>query len=250
MSGPPARLDELSMDGLRALVEGPRPVVGLVPVGSVEPHGPHLPLGTDTLISAGAIARACALLGERTVPLVCPAVPYGVTEYARAFPGAVSIAAPVLTAYLRGVVEGLLGAGLAHVCLVNNHLEPEHDAAVREAVRGLSASVACPLERRFARTLGDEFRRGECHAGRYETSLVLAARSDLVAAARAGLPEVKVSLSRKIAEGAREFRAMGLERAYAGAPAEATADEGAALYERLAEMIAATVLERLEGDHA
>jgi len=41
-------------------------------------------------------------------------------------------------------------------------------------VAGLRASVASPLERRFARLLSDEFKRGECHAGQYETSIVLA----------------------------------------------------------------------------
>ena len=225
-------------------------LVVLVPVGSVEPHGPHLSLLTDTEISLGAAERAAELLAASGLAArVAPAVAYGVTECAGGFAGAVSVPAPVLTAYLGAVVDGFLAGGAAHVCLVNNHLEPEHDAAVRAAVAGRDparASVASPLTRRWARTLSDEFKRGECHAGRYETSLALARDASLVdEAARAGLPEVKVSLSDQLRAGVTDFLAMGMSRAYAGAPAEATAAEGRELYERLAEMVAGEVLAAL-----
>lgn len=222
------------------LAEG---LVALLPVGSVEPHGPHLPLATDTLISEAACVRAAELLAAGSPPrpaLIAPALPYGVTDYAAGFAGAVSIPGAALVAYLAAVVDSLLAAGFAHVCVVNNHLEPAHDAAVRavldEARRG-RVSVACPLTRRWARTLTAEFKSGACHAGRYETSIVLAAAPELVTPERLALPEVPVSLSQEIAAGRTTFVAMGLERAYAGAPALASADEGRATIERLAEMI-------------
>src|SRR5215213_1233537 len=93
------------------LKDGKRPVVALVPVGSTEPHGPHLGLGTDVVISAAACVRATELL-ERKGPLVgviAPAISYGVTECAAGFAGAVSVPAGVLTAYLAAVCDGLLG---------------------------------------------------------------------------------------------------------------------------------------------
>lgn len=225
-------------------------LVVLVPVGSVEPHGPHLPLGTDTAISAGVCRRAVAALAERDITAAVAApVGYGVTECAAGFPGAVSIPAGALTRFLAAVIGGHLDGGARHVCLVNNHLEPAHDAAVRAALDGFDdreASVACPLERRWARTLSDEFKRGECHAGRYETALVLAEDPDAVdEAARAGLPEVAVSLSEKLSAGVTDFVEMGLDRAYAGAPASATVEEGEALYALLVEMVVATITERL-----
>jgi creatinine amidohydrolase len=105
-------------------------------------------------------------------------------------------------------------------------------------------SVACPLTRRWGRTLSDEFKRGNCHAGRYETSLVLAAGEE-VRPARAGLPPLDVSLSDGIRAGRTTFAAMGLDRAYTGAPADATAAEGDDLYARLADMIVTEVLEGL-----
>jgi creatinine amidohydrolase len=244
------RLADLTTEHVRAALTTGRRAVALVPVGSVEPHGPHLPLATDTLISDAAAARAVPLLeAAGLAAFVAPAVPYGVTLFAEGFAGAVSVPAEALTAFLAAVVRGHLAAGFAHVCLVNNHLEPAHDAAVRAAIGGLpagAASVACPLTRRWARTLSAEFKSGACHAGEYETSLVLAAAPDCVdGAAAAALPDVATSLSEGIKAGKTTFRAMGLDRAYTGAPARATAAEGEEMLGRLAAMIAAEVTEAL-----
>src|SRR5512139_509769 len=114
------------------LAEGKRAVVALVPIGSTEPHGPHLGLGTDVVISAAACVRACELLDKKgpLTAVIAPAISYGVTDCAVGFPGAVSIPPDVLTAYVAAVCDGLLAQGLRHVCLVNNHLEPAHDTAI------------------------------------------------------------------------------------------------------------------------
>jgi creatinine amidohydrolase len=235
---------------LRALVDGPRAVIALVPVGSTEPHGPHLGLGTDVVISAAACVRAAELFEKRgtMVAVIAPAVSYGVTECAAGFAGAVSVPADVLTRYIAAVVDSLLASGVRHVCLVNNHLEPAHDAAVRAVLAGRDkrTSVACPLTKRWARTLSAEFKSGACHAGRYETSIVMAAAPELVSeTARAALPAVPISLSDKLAAGVTTFKAMGMTAAYAGDPAAATVEEGEQLIQRLAEMVVGEVLEAL-----
>jgi creatinine amidohydrolase len=171
-----------------------------------------------------------------------------VTEFAAGFPGAVSVPRAALVAFLRAVTEGLLGQGFSHVCLVNNHLEPAHDAAVRASSAGHpegTVSIACPLTRRWGRTLSDEFKRGDCHAGRYETSLLLAAGDD-VRASYMELPTLTLSLADGIREGKHTFAEIGMAEAYTGAPALATSDEGASLYAKLAEMVATEVQEGLE----
>ena len=245
----PLHLAALSTERLAGLLASPGGLVALLPVGSTEPHGPHLPLSTDQIISEGVAERAARALRERGVfALVAPGVPYGVTDFARGFKGALSVPAPALTEFLRAVAAALLGEGFVHVCLVNNHLEPAHDAAVREAARGFGAraSVACPLTRRWARTLGDEFKSGACHAGRYETSLVAAlCPSQVDQASAAALPEVAISLSDGIGRQLTSFQAMGIDRAYTGAPARATAAEGERTFELLSAMVVAEVLEAL-----
>jgi creatinine amidohydrolase len=174
-------------------------------------------------------------------------VPYGVTDYAAGFSGAIGVPREALEAFLRAIAERLLADGFAHVCLVNNHLEPAHDAAVRAAIADLpkaKASVACPLTRRWARTLSDEFKKGTCHAGQYETSLVMAAGAP-VRPSYAGLAPVAISLSEAIKAGKSTFQAMGIERAYTGAPAAATREEGETLYDKLRDMIVTEVMEAL-----
>jgi creatinine amidohydrolase len=235
---------------LETLVKGKRGVIALVPVGSTEPHGPHLGLGTDVVISAAACLRAAELLDRRgtMVGLIAPAISYGVTECATGFSGAVSIPGAVLTQYIAAVCDGLLASGIRHVCLVNNHLEPAHDAAVRAALPGREKKVsyACPLTKRWARTLSAEFKSGACHAGRYETSIIMAAGPEFVVEElRTRLPSVPISLSEKLAAGVSTFEEMGLEAAYAGDPASASIEEGEQLIQRLGEMVVGEVLESL-----
>jgi creatinine amidohydrolase len=258
------RLAELTYEEVAELLAA-GPAVAIVPVGSVEPHGPHLPLDTDTAISLTCAIRAADRLemgsdgipgttataampeGEALRAVVAPSVPYGVTDYASGFAGAVGVPAAALTPLLRAIATSLLATGFAHVCFVNNHLEPAHDAAVRAAIDGLppgAASVACPLTRRWGRTLSDEFKRGDCHAGRYETSLVLAAGGH-VRPAFGELPTLGLSLSEAIRAGKATFAEIGMERAYTGAPREATRDEGEALYERLVTMVVTEIREAL-----
>jgi creatinine amidohydrolase len=244
-------LARMTSDELARRVQGEEPVVVMIPVGSVEPHGPHLSLVTDTVISRAAAVRAADILKRRgIVPLIAPEISYGVTECAAAFSGAISVSTGSLKAFLRSVVEGFLANGVAHVCLINNHLEPAHVEAVRAALVGIEtgrASVACPVDKRWARTLSSEFKSGAAHAGRYETSILLAADPELVDdAIRTGLPEVPVSLSDKLRAGVTDFVEMGLSRAYAGAPAEATAAHGNEQLDKLATMIATEIREALD----
>ena len=241
-------LSSLTTDDVKEIVaNGPTAV--LIPLGCVEPHGPHLPISIDTTISEVAAIKAARKLVEKNIDVyIAPSVPYGVTDFASGFPGAYGVPAEALTAFLAQIVERLLADGWTHVCLVNNHLEPAQDAAVRAAIAKApkgAASVACPLTKRWARTLSDEFKKGNCHAGRYETSLALAAGTG-VRDEFAKLPAMDVSLSSEIKAGRSRFREMGMDRAYTGAPAEATEKEGEQLYEKLADMIMTEVMEGIE----
>lgn len=235
---------------LETLVAGKLGVIALVPIGSTEPHGPHLGLGTDVIISAAACLRACELIDKRgtMVGVIAPAISYGVTDCAAGFSGAVSIPGPVLTQYIAAVVDGLLASGIRHVCLVNNHLEPAHDAAVRAVLEGRDkrVSCACPLSKKWARTLSAEFKSGQCHAGRYETSIMMAAAPEFVTEAlRTRLPLVPISLSDKLRDGVTTFEEMGMQAAYTGDPASASIQEGEALIQKLGEMVVGEVLETL-----
>jgi len=179
--------------------------------------------------------------------VVCPTLPYGVTHYASEFAGAISLSAETTRAVVRELCAAYRAAGFVRVAVVNNHLEPEHVEALLAAVAEVEGALfPNQLTRRWGRTLSEEFKRGDCHAGRYETSLVLAARPDLVRdEVRAGLEVVPISLSTAIKEGKTTFKAMGSERGYFGSPALGSAAEGEALYGLLSTMIVTEVCESL-----
>ena len=83
---------------------------------------------------------------------------------------------------------------------------------------------------------------GACHAGSFETSLILAVRPDLVSDTRHVLPEVPIDLAAALRAGARDFREMGATEAYFGQPAAASAEEGHALYDEMARIVVEAVM--------
>jgi creatinine amidohydrolase len=224
------RLAEMTSPAL----EGLRDPVALWPVGAVEPHGPHAPLGTDTLISVGMCERAAERLGDA---VVLPPLPFGVTRYGAAFAGAIGISEATLRAVVLDVAAAVDAQGFRRLVIVNNHFEPEQVATLRAAAEEAGALYLDLVRRRNAERLTDEFKRGSCHAGRYETSLVLADAPELVDAMASELPANEVNMPAAMAAGQTDFLAMGMHRAYCGAPAEATAEEGRATFETLTDML-------------
>ena len=221
--------------GELAYPDVPADAVNLLPLGATEPHGPHAPLSTDTLISVGICERAAERLEGEIRVLVLPAVPYGVTRYGSAFPGAVSIGSQTL----RSLVTEIAGT-VGPLVLVNSHFEPEQV----ETLRATGIPLLDLTRRANAERLTEEFRSGSCHAGRYETSLVLADRPDLVHSDRmSALEERPVDMPAAIRAGQTSFVAMGMDQAYCGSPAEASPEEGRQTFETLTEMLVALIRE-------
>ena len=221
--------------GYLAYPDIPDDAVHVLPLGAVEPHGPHAPLVTDTLISLGICHRAAERLEGEIPVLVLPPVHYGVTRYAGAFPGTVSIGEETLRTLVTEIAESV-GAFV----LVNSHFEPEQV----ETLRSTGLPLLDLTRRANAERLTDEFRSGSCHAGRYETSLVLADRPELVHADRmTALEERHVDMPAAIRAGQTDFIAMGMDQAYCGAPAESSADEGRETFETLTDMLVELIRE-------
>ena len=106
----------------------------LVPVGSTEAHGPHLPLSTDVIISEELCLRAgLKLEASGTRVIVAPSLSYSVTEYAGEFAGTVTLPKETAIPFVRDVCAGLQRQGFEKIVLVNSHLEPAHLAALRSA---------------------------------------------------------------------------------------------------------------------
>ncbi len=239
------RWDEQSYPRLRGIERA----VAVLPLGAVEAHGPHLPTGTDVVI-AEAMAREGVrrLRAEGVAAFVLPAIAYAPAPFADDFSGTLSIRPETLAALIEDVAAALARRGVAVLALASSHFDPAQVSTLRETAARIEASGAPRIvfpdltRRSLAALLTEEFRSGACHAGRYETSILLAERPDLVdEAARSELGEVPVSLVEAARAGLPTFAAAGMPAAYCGAPAEADSGEGREIVARLGEILATAV---------
>lgn len=154
-------------------VDGGAPLRLLVPLGATEQHGPHLPLGTDTVI-ASAVAEAAA----RDAPgvTVAPALPYGASGEHAAFPGTLSLGLEAMEVVLVELVRS--ADHFADVVLISWHggnAEAVGRAVARSRADGRAVSW---WEPRLGGAGTDV--HTDVHAGRIETSLMLAIAPELV----------------------------------------------------------------------
>lgn len=222
MSGA-ALLGELASPALAAA----RPRTLALPLGACEQHGPHLPLDTDARIAAAAAARLAA---ARPDVAVAPALPYGASGEHEDFPGTLSAGADALRTLLVELIRSATRT-FPRVLLVNAH---GGNAAAVEAVVAHQQA-----ESRNVRAWHVDL-RGDAHAGRAETSAMLALAPELVRldAARAGVTTAVAELLPRLrAEGVRAVSPNGV----LGDPAGASAAEGEMLLARAAAELIATV---------
>jgi creatinine amidohydrolase len=229
--------------------------VVILPVGAVEAHGPHLPLGTDVIIAEQMAEAGGQVLSDAGLDaFILPTLAYSTAPFAADFSGTISIAADTATALICDIAVGLAGRGFECLAIANAHLDPSHIGSIRAAVdrinsggvatRGLVAVFPDVTRKPWALRLTDEFKSGACHAGRYESSIVMAARPDLVKnTVRAGLEANPVSLSVAIRDGKSSFVDAGGPQAYFGDPAAAGAEEGRQTIATLGSILADAVIE-------
>ena len=224
---------ENAWPSVRDTLRSGRKVVAILPCGATEAHGPHLPLNTDVIISEAMAAAAVSALEQRGyLTAVLPPLAYMPALYAAAFPGTITVSAEAAKALLLDIAMSVQAQGFACLALANSHFDPANVAMLRaaaEEIRGRGLPVAFPdfTRRKLAQTLTEEFQSGACHAGQYETSLIMAARPELVdEAARRQLDNNPASLTEAFAQGARNFSEAGGPDAYFGYPRNATDAEG------------------------
>ncbi len=226
-------------------------LVAILPLGAVEAHGPHLPLVTDGLIAEAMAAEAARRLESRGLQtLILPTLDYAAAPFAREFAGTISVR-PETVASLITDIGWSLAPRIACLALANAHLDPAHLGSLHSASEELSEHgvlVAFPdlTLKPWALRLTDEFKSGACHAGSYETSVILAERPELVRGAiRRTLPPNPRSLAAAIREGKKTFREAGGPDAYFGAPAAATPGEGRDTVSELGAILEDCVLQML-----
>jgi mycofactocin system creatininase family protein len=191
-----------------------------VPLGATEQHGPHLPLDTDTRVATVLAER---LAESRPGVLVAPALSYGASGEHETFPGTLSIGSSALELVVLELVRSA-SRWVKHTVLISGH--GGNAAALRSAQRRLRAEGRAVLA--WMPAIED----GDAHAGRVETSLLLALAPEQV---RAGFlaPGNRAPLS-ELMDAIRERTVRGVSSTgVLGDPSGASAAEGQALLERM-----------------
>jgi creatinine amidohydrolase len=209
------------------VAEVPAPTILVVPIGSTEQHGPHLPLSTDSDI---AVALANRLGERRDRMLVAPVLAYGSAGEHAGFPGTLSIGAAALELVVVEIVRS--ADAFAGVVLVSGHGGNAEPLAA--AVTTLRA------EGRRVMTWAPRIPGGDAHAGRSETSLLLA-----LAPERVRLEAAEPGDVRPLAAMIDDLRRHGVRavsrNGVLGDPAGGSAAEGRRLLDALAADLIASV---------
>jgi creatinine amidohydrolase len=207
------------------------PTVLVLPLGSLEQHGPHLPLDTDTRV---ALAVASGLATRHPGVAVAPPVAYGASGEHAGFPGTLLVGHDALAGLLVELVRSARRdfAGVVLLSAHGGNAEALREVATRSAAEGddvLAWSATVP--------------GGDAHAGRTETSLMLAIDPSVVRyeRAEAGCTEPLDALWPRLrAEGVRPVSSNGV----LGDPTGASADEGVELLDALVTDLAGAVKAR------
>jgi creatinine amidohydrolase len=157
----------------------------LLPLGSVEQHGHHMPVGTDSIL-AHSVCLSAATRRGRTV--VLPPPWYGFSAHHMAFAGTVTMPAPALIALAEAIVESVLAHGFRRVAIVNGHGGNSGVISVLASTLGHrlhgKARIAAVTYFQVARDAIADLREsgpgGMGHACEFETAMMLHLRPDLV----------------------------------------------------------------------
>ncbi|QBY01324.1 creatininase family protein [Rhodophyticola sp. CCM32] len=229
----------------------PPGAVAILPVGALEQHGPHLPLGTDHLL-AEAMAGLGAAQAQIAECCLLPVLPIGVSEEHHDWPGTVWLGTEDMIATLMAVARGVAHAGFRKLLIINGHggNMPALQTVIRRAriQHGLFASTLGWM----ALGIGDhpqEARVDDLHGGFMETAAMLHLFADLVDMTQA---EDFASTNRQMAQDYSYLRFLGTPstgwtardlhpEGVAGNAAAATPEAGRVIVETAARHIGALI---------
>lgn len=220
----------------------------IVPIGSLEQHGPHLPVEVDSMLGETVALRTAKKIAARGQPvLVLPMLWTGLSEHHMSFGGTVSLGLPAFTALVEDIVRSVHRHGFRRIVLLNAHGGNEN--GLRCITDELTPKLGIPIVQftywyAAAEAIGPilETQPGLSHACEAETSMMMAIRPELVATDRIPLAKTNrtADVSDLVGGGVYLWRSIGSRSASGviGNPAAATPDKGRRLFDAVTETLA------------
>ena len=220
----------------------------ILPVASLEQHGPHLPVEVDSMLGETVAIRAARkVAGRGQHAVVLPALWTGLSEHHMSFGGTITLDFPAFAAVIESVCRSVLRHGFRRIVLLNAHggnenalrtitdeLTPKLNAPIVQFTYWYAAAVAIA---RILQTQG-----ALMHACEAETSMMLAVRPELVAMDRIGPTRANSTpdAADVLGGGVYRWRTIGARSASGviGNPEAATAEKGERLFEAIADALA------------
>jgi creatinine amidohydrolase len=236
-----------------------------LPIGPVEEHGPHLPLGTDFFAARDIAELAAHYVNQQddTVhTVVAPVIPVGCSHITADFPGTISVRGTTLARLVVDVCTSLVRHGFRYIVIANHHLELVHVKAILTAIQEVSthhdvsiietASIIAysglhTEENQKGLAMGLDMKR-EIHADARETSFVKYRYPHLIKGDVAQLPPVLIDIDEALRKGCSTFKAMGAHEGYLGTPSKATEEYGRLHLEEGARLTADLALKLINGE--
>lgn len=218
-----------------------REKVVIVPIGSLEQHGTHLPLGNDTIVSSTFAEK----VAERINGIVMPPINYGYVYTFSDFPGTFGVSSDTLTSIVREVGEGIINEGFRNILFLNAHDENHESIMLASKKLGEKYGVT-PLIIEWSQIAKSKLReikesRFEMHGGEALTSLFLHWYPDMVRTNEITddfpifVKEVEDNLYRSEdkAHMIRKFDISEVPSGTCGAPSKATVEKGKLIEESI-----------------
>lgn len=230
-------LAEMTREQIKRLAPN---AIAVLPTASIEQHGPHAPVITDTLLCGTVAQRAAEQAVGRAQVVVAPVLCYGNSHHHRPFAGVLSLTSSTYMTAVTEILEGLVLSGFRKLIVLNGHggNTDSNNVVGLDFVNGLGHDVAIATGAYWDIARPALVEKGLMpsnripgHAGRFETSMVMALRPELIDSE--GMAQIEDQS--KVAKGlfgdltgatVQIHGAWAAGAGYTDNPAESSADEG------------------------
>ena len=242
------RIEELNWKKIEDLDKEKTLVV--IPISPLEAHGPHLPVGTDILVTEEICKEMIARLKKKRRGLsiiLYPTLTIGYCGVNDDLPGSVSVDAKAFEKIIHDTLKALANHGFRYIMILTFHADPFYVKAIHNAIKKVRnakhVEIAEPLSKIFYRNRGEEF----LHSGKEETSIMLYLYPYLVDKTYKSLKEVRLAHSLRNLR--KTLREIGAVDGYTGDPSNANMELGKRLFDQMVDSCVEVALKLLDGKY-